>query len=68
MGWAGYVAHIWREDVNTGFLWGSLMERNHLENLGVDPRIILKWIFNKWDGKARIGLTWLRIGTGGGLL
>jgi hypothetical protein len=30
-------------------------------------RIILKWIYKKWDG-AWTGLSWLRIGTGGGLL
>jgi hypothetical protein len=40
---------------------------DHLENLGVDGRILLKWIFVKWD-KARTGLMFLRIGTGGGLL
>jgi hypothetical protein len=33
----------------------------------VDGRIILKWIFEKWDG-AWTGLIWLIIGTGGGLL
>jgi hypothetical protein len=33
----------------------------------VDGRIILKGIFKKWD-RARTGLSWLRIGTGGGLL
>jgi hypothetical protein len=27
----------------------------------------IKWIFKKWDG-AWTGLSWLRIGTGGGLL
>jgi len=26
------------------------MERVHLKNLGVDGRIILKWIYNKWVG------------------
>jgi hypothetical protein len=31
-------------------------------------RIILGWIFKKWDGGVRTGLDWLRIGTGGGRL
>jgi hypothetical protein len=32
--------------VCTGFLWGEL---------GVDRRIILKWLFNKWDGWHGLG-------------
>jgi hypothetical protein len=31
------------------FWWGNLRERDHLEAPGVDGRIILRWIFRKWD-------------------
>jgi hypothetical protein len=30
---------------------------------GVDKRIILQWIFRKWDVGVWTGLSWLRIGT-----
>jgi hypothetical protein len=37
------------------------MKRDHLEDLGVDCRIILKWIFRTDDGEARTGFLWLKI-------
>ena len=34
MRWAGHVASTGRGEVQTGFWWGNLMERDHLENPG----------------------------------
>jgi len=47
-------------------LAGKLREGDHLENPGVEGRIILRWIFRKWVWGTRTGSSWLRIGTGGG--
>jgi len=44
------------------------MERHQLEEPDVDGRIILRWIFRKWDVGAWTGSSWLRIGTGDGHL
>ena len=49
MRWAGHVARRGRGDAYTGFRWGNLRERDHLEDSGIDGRIILRWIFRKWD-------------------
>jgi hypothetical protein len=43
--------HAWgRREVRTWFWWGNLREADHLEVTGLDGKIILKWIFEKWGG------------------
>jgi hypothetical protein len=52
----------------TRFWWGNLRERDRKKDPSVDGRIILRWIFMKWDEDVWTGLIWLRMGTGDGLL
>jgi len=67
MGWAGHVAHTGeRKDGYRVWGWENLRERDHLRDPGLDGRIILRWIFRKWDVGVWTGSIWLRIGTGGG--
>jgi len=56
------------ESFMQGFGGGNLRERDHLGDPGVDGRIILRWVFRKWDVGVWTGSSWLRIGTGGGHL
>jgi hypothetical protein len=43
--------HVWgRGEEYAGFWWRNLRERDQLKDPGVDGRIILRWIFRKWDG------------------
>jgi hypothetical protein len=68
MRWAGHVVRMGRVYVYTGFWWGNLRERYHLGDPDVDGRIILRWIFRKWNVGIWTGSSWLRIWRGGGLL
>ena len=44
--------HAWETgEMHTGFWWGNLKDRDHIEDIGLASRIILKWMFRKWDGK-----------------
>jgi hypothetical protein len=63
------MLHVWRKgEVCTRCWWGNLRERDHGEDQDVGGRIILRWIFRKWEGVVGTAWSWLRIGTGGGAL
>jgi len=66
--WAGNVACMGTGEVYTGIWGGNLRERDHLEDPGVDGRIILRWIFRNWDVGVWTGSIWNRIGKVGGHL
>jgi hypothetical protein len=65
---AGHVARMGSAEAHRGLRWGHPMEWDHMEEPGVDGRIILKWIFRKCEVAVCTGLIWLRIGTVGGHL
>jgi hypothetical protein len=55
--------HIWKDNYfNT-----CTVHSNSLYKIK-NGRIILRWIFRKWDVGVWTGSSWLRIGTSGGLL
>jgi len=55
----GTSGRYWGREVRIGVYWRDLRERGHLKR----PRVILKWIYRKWNGKVQTGLLWLGIGT-----
>jgi hypothetical protein len=42
------------------FWWGHLRARAHLEYLDVEGRVILKWVFEKWDRET----DWINLSQG----
>jgi hypothetical protein len=50
------------------FWWKNVREGDHWGDPGVEGRILLRWMFRKWDVGVWTGLSWLRIETVGGHL
>ena len=49
-----------RGESYTGFCWGNLRESGHSGDPELDERIILRWIFKKWDVGVWTGSSWRR--------
>jgi hypothetical protein len=60
------VAHMGEESVQ-GF-GGKAQRKEHLEDQGIDGRMGSEWILGRLAGGVWSASSWLRIGTGGGLL
>jgi hypothetical protein len=65
MGWAQHVACKGKRKGLYRVLVGSLKERDHLGDPGIDGMIILRWICRKWNVGLWTGSSCLKIGTGG---
>jgi len=46
----------------------NMSEKDHFQDIGLDGRVVTKWMFKKRDGSSWTGLIWLRKGTGRALL
>ena len=57
--WVGHVACMGDRRGVYRCWWGNMKEGDHLEDPGLDGRIILRCIFRKWDVGAWTGLIWL---------
>jgi hypothetical protein len=68
MRWAGHVACVQKKRNTYKVRQGNVKERDHLEDLGIDGKITLKWIIGKWDGRMWTGFVWFSMGTNGRLL
>jgi hypothetical protein len=68
MRWAGHVERMGKRESFIGFWWGNPRERDHWVDPGVDGRIILGWIFRKWDVGVWTGFSCFTVETGGGQL
>jgi len=57
MRWAGHVTRVGRREMHMALWRENLKERAHLEDLGTDERVVLRWML-----RLRCGKTWTEFG------
>jgi hypothetical protein len=68
MRWAGHVVSMVEGRGVRRVLVGKPERKRPLGRPDIDGRVILRWIFRKWEGAVGTGWSWLRLGRGGGHL
>ena len=63
MVWVQHVVGMERIEIRRNVRRKTRKSRDHLEHLGLDWMIILKWVCKKYDATLLAGLMWLRIQT-----
>jgi len=66
--WVGHVASMGEGTGVHRDLVGKPEAKRPWGDPDVDGRIILRWIFSKWEAVVGTGWSWLRTGRGGGHL
>jgi hypothetical protein len=66
--WAEYAVHMGDKRSQHIVLVEDMKKTDHLEDIGIDRRIILKLIIKNWDEWVCTGFIPIKIGTSGGLL
>lgn len=52
---------VWvRREVHSGFC--GLTRKQYIVDIGVEKRIVLKWILERWNKRVSTGFMWMRIG------
>jgi len=47
-----HVKHMGEMEMQTKLWSENLKGRDHLEDIGIDEKIILEWILGKWGGRC----------------